>query len=161
MGNVGIGAPWNGSAITVIDLNTAWLSACLDLDQRCLRGLWSEVQWRRELEESQRFCLGLTEGERLLGLACGWVVVDELHITAVAVDPDRRRGGLGRTLLDALLQRARKEGARHATLEVASDNTAAIGLYASFGFQIAGRRSNYYRDGRDALIQWCRLTPLK
>ncbi|HCX53693.1 MAG: ribosomal-protein-alanine N-acetyltransferase [Planctomycetaceae bacterium TMED241] len=159
MGNVGIRAPRNGSAITVIELDTSWLSACLDLDQRCLRGLWNEEQWRRELEEPQRLCLGLIEGERLLGLACGWLVVDELHITAVAVDPDRRRCGLGRSLLDALLQRARMEGARHATLEVASDNTAAVGLYDSHGFQIAGRRPNYYRDGRDALIQWCRLTP--
>ena len=66
MGNVGIRAPRNGSAITVIELDTSWLSACLDLDQRCLRGLWNEEQWRRELEEPQRLCLGLIEGERLL-----------------------------------------------------------------------------------------------
>lgn len=131
---------------------------CVDLDQRCLGGLWNEQQWRRELEEPLRLCLGLIAEERLLGLACGWLVADELHITAVAVDPDRRRCGLGRSLLDALLQRARMQGARHATLEVASDNTAAVGLYASRGFQIAGCRRNYYRDGRDALIQWCRLT---
>ena len=134
------------------------MSACVDLDQRCLGGLWNEQQWRRELEEPQRLCLGLIEGELLLALACGWLVADELHITAVAVDSGRRRRGLGRSLLDALLQRARMEGARHATLEVASDNTAAAGLYDSHGFQIAGCRRNYYRDGRDALIRWCRLT---
>ena len=74
------------------------------------------------------------------------------------LDPDRRRCGLGRSLLNALLQRARMQGARQATLEVASDNEAAVGLYDSHGFQIAGCRRNYYRDGRDALIQWCRLT---
>ena len=134
------------------------MSACVDLDQRCLGGLWNEQQWRRELEEPKRLCLGLIEGELLLALACGWLVADELHITAVAVDPGRRRRGLGRSLLDALLQRALMEGARHATLEVASDNTAAAGLYDSHGFQTAGRRSNYYRDGCDALIRWCRLT---
>ena len=134
------------------------MPACVDLDQRCLGGLWNEEQWHRELAEPKRLCLGLIERGRLLGLACGWLVADELHITAVAVDPGRRRRGLGRSLLDALLQRARMEGARHATLEVASDNTAAAGLYDSHGFQTAGCRRNYYRDGRDALIRWCRLT---
>ena len=105
------------------------MPACVDLDQRCLGGLWNEEQWHRELAEPKRLCLGLIERGRLLGLACGWLVADELHITAVAVDPERRRCGLGRSLLDALLQRARMAGARHATLEVSSDNTAAVGLY--------------------------------
>ena len=79
------------------------------------------------------------------------------HITAVAVDPDRRRSGLGGVLLKALLQRARQQGAVHATLEVASDNVAALALYARNGFSTAGTRSGYYSDGRDALIQWCRI----
>ena len=65
--------------------------------------------------------------------------------------------GHGLTLLRSLLQRARQDGAVHATLEVASDNKAAINLYARCGFRSAGRREGYYRDGRDALIQWRRL----
>ena len=47
--------------------------------------------------------------------------------------------------------------ARHATLEVAADNAAALALYAAEGFTTAGRRSRYYSDGRDALIQWLEL----
>ena len=42
-------------------------------------------------------------------------------------------------------------------LEVASDNVAALALYAKAGFRTAGTRSGYYSDGRDALIQWCRI----
>ena len=87
------------------------------------------------------------------------MVADELHITAVAVDPDRRRSGHGGVLLKALLQRARQHGAVHATLEVASDNVAALALYARNGFRTAGTRYGYYSDGRDALIQWCRIPP--
>ena len=99
----------------------------------------------------------LCRPDALLGVACGWLVADELHITAVAVDPDRRRSGHGGLLLQALLQRARQHGAVHATLEVASDNVAALALYAKAGFRTAGTRSGYYSDGRDALIQWCRI----
>jgi ribosomal-protein-alanine N-acetyltransferase len=83
--------------------------------------------------------------------------VDELHITAVAVDPDRRRQGLGLLLLQGLLQMAMKAGALHATLEVAASNHGAVALYGRCGFRTAGVRRGYYRNGDDALIQWLRL----
>ena len=144
----------------MIDLDPRWLAACLVLDERALKGFWSAQQWRSELEDPRRICLGLARDEEgLSGVACGWLVVDELHITVVAVDPDERQRGHGHCLLLALLQRARQDGAAHATLEVSDDNIAALALYNRAGFRTAGRREGYYRDGSDALIQWCRLTP--
>ena len=142
----------------VIRLDLGWLEACLALDDEALGGFWSERQWAKELTDPRRLCLGLPDEHRLLAVACGWLVVDELHITVIATDPQRRRQGLGSTLLQKLLQRARQLGAAHATLEVASDNDSAIALYARYGFQTAGRREKYYRDGGDALIQWLRLS---
>ena len=56
-----------------------------------------------------------------------------------------------------LLAEAVGRGARHATLEVAADNGAAQALYGSLGFQTAGVRRRYYRNGQDALIQWRRI----
>lgn len=144
--------------MAVTELDSSWLAACLVLDERALNGFWSAQQWRRELDDPRRLCLGLVQNQRLLGVVCGWLVVDELHITVVAVDPDERRRGHGRSLLLTLLQRARREGAAHATLEVSDHNIAAIALYKRLGFQTAGRREGYYRDGSDALIQWCRLS---
>jgi ribosomal-protein-alanine N-acetyltransferase len=131
--------------------------ACHQLDEAALGGLWSLAQWQRELSEPGRICLGLIENHGLIALACGWLVVDELHITAVAVTPEQRRRGHGRQLLVALMEQGRAAGARHATLEVASHNRAAVSLYQDCGFQTAGCRRNYYSDGGDALIQWCRL----
>ena len=145
--------------MVVFDLDSSWLEDCLRLDRSALNGLWTAEQWRRELEEPRRLCLGLAANGSLLGLACGWLVADELHITAIAIDPAARRRGHGGRLLAALLQRALQEGAAHATLEVASDNAAAVALYARSGFRTAGTRSRYYSNGRDALIQWCRLHP--
>ena len=156
-GNLGIDPAVGGSTPQILRLDPSWQHACLVLDQTALDGLWTADQWRRELDDPRRLCIGLVDSKTLLGVACGWLVADELHITVVAVDPARRRSGHGGLLLRALLQRARRVGAVHATLEVASDNVAALALYAKAGFRTAGTRSGYYSDGRDALIQWCRI----
>ncbi|PSB37186.1 GNAT family N-acetyltransferase [Aphanothece minutissima] len=133
-------------------------AACLALDRAALGGLWSLEQWRRELEEEGRPGLGLRRGADLLAMASGWLVVDELHITLVAVAPDQRRRGLGRRVLQALMAAGRERGARHATLEVAAGNGPGIALYEALGFRTAGIRHGYYRNGEDALIQWVNLT---
>lgn len=139
-------------------LEPSHLQACLALDQRSLGGLWNAVQWQTELADPGRPGLGLWQAADLHAMACGWLIVDELHITLVAVDPRWRRRGLGRLLLAALLKRSAQLGAERATLEVATGNSAALGLYRSLGFRDAGIRRAYYRDGQDALIQWLRLT---
>ena len=133
------------------------LEAVLALDRLALDGFWSSEQWRAELADPRRPCLGTWQDDGLLAVACGWLVVDELHITVVAVDPARRRQGLGQRLLEALLGQARAAGARHATLEVAAGNSAALALYGRLGFATAGIRRAYYRNGDDALIQWLRI----
>ena len=130
---------------------------CLNLDQLALNGLWTEQQWRRELNDPKRLCLGISESCQLLAMACGWPVADELQLTVVAVHPQHRQQGLGQQLLRALLKQARGGGACLATLEVASSNDAARSLYKSCGFETTGCRRRYYRDGRDALIQSKRL----
>jgi ribosomal-protein-alanine N-acetyltransferase len=138
-------------------LGDADLDACLALDRRGLAGLWTPGQWRSELESPDRPVLGLYGEDELLALACGWLVLDELHITAVVVDPGQRRRGLGHRVLAALLAHAGNRGAERATLEVAVGNAAARALYAALGFRDAGLRRGYYRSGEDALIQWARI----
>jgi len=135
--------------------------ACLDLDQAALGGIWSLAQWQRELKEEARPGLGLRQGQTLLAIACGWLVLDELHITLVAVALEQRRLGLGGRVLEALLEIARASGALRATLEVAPGNGAAVALYRRFGFRDGGLRRGYYRNGDDALIQWLQLTASK
>lgn len=91
----------------------------------------------------------------VVGLGCLWSILDEAHITLLAVHPKYQRGGLGTLLLTALLRRAVLRGLERATLEVRASNEAARSLYAKFGFQEAGRRRHYYKDtGEDALILW-------
>jgi ribosomal-protein-alanine N-acetyltransferase len=135
--------------------------ACLALDREALGGLWSLAQWQRELEEEGRPCIGAHLGRELLAMACGWLVLDELHITLVAVAPAQRRRGLGRRVLLELLTVSARRGAARATLEVAAGNLPAVALYAALGFRTAGIRHGYYRNGEDALIQWVNLSEVK
>jgi ribosomal-protein-alanine N-acetyltransferase len=143
-----------------LPLEPIHLQACQDLDKRCLGGLWNQEQWHSELAEQRRPGMGLWRQSALVAMASGWLVVDELHITVVAVDPLQRRQGLGRLVLEALLSLAQHQGAERATLEVATTNTAAVALYRALGFRDAGIRRGYYRNGDDALIQWLRLATI-
>lgn len=91
----------------------------------------------------------------LLGLGCFWSILEEAHITILAVHPNYQRQGLGQLLLYALLRDARMRNLEWATLEVKPSNQAALSLYHKFGFTEAGRRRKYYQDtGEDALILW-------
>jgi [ribosomal protein S18]-alanine N-acetyltransferase len=91
----------------------------------------------------------------LIGLGCYWSILEEAHITILAVHPDYQHQGLGQLLLYALLRDATRRQLEWATLEVKPSNQAALSLYQKFGFTLAGRRRRYYKDtGEDALILW-------
>jgi ribosomal-protein-alanine N-acetyltransferase len=90
---------------------------------------------------------------RLLGYMVMWFVMDESEIANLAVSDDARRAGVGARLLDHALEAAHQRGCRVVFLEVRESNAAARGLYASRGFEVAGRRSKYYRKPiEDALV---------
>jgi ribosomal-protein-alanine N-acetyltransferase len=91
----------------------------------------------------------------LIGLGCFWSILEEAHITILAVHPDYQRQGLGQLLLCSVLRDAIRLKLEWATLEVKPSNQAALSLYQKFGFTEAGRRRRYYKDtGEDALILW-------
>lgn len=104
--------------------------------------------------ECARYVVALAGG-RVVGYAGMWVLVDEAHLTNIAVHPEWRGLGLGRALMEEMLARARSFGVRAMTLEVRPSNLPAVRLYASLGFVERGRRKGYYADtGEDALIMW-------
>jgi len=91
----------------------------------------------------------------IVGFAGLWLMVDESHITTIAVHPDYRGQGVGETLLSALVGISYDIGARMVTLEVRVSNTVAQNLYRKYGFKEAGVRRRYYSDNHeDAYIMW-------
>ena len=130
------------------------LNDCIDLDQKSLDGLWTKSQWEKELTDPKRICLGIIELEtkKLLGLCSAWFVIDELQITFIAVHPIYQRKGLGKFLLSDLIKRSKSLQTNHIHLEVNVNNEPAKAFYKSMGFKIVSNRSNFYKDGSDALI---------
>jgi ribosomal-protein-alanine N-acetyltransferase len=91
----------------------------------------------------------------VIGFAGLWLMVDEAHITTIAVHPDYRGRGLGELELASLIDIAYQIGAKWVTLEVRVSNHVAQNLYRKYGFREAGMRRRYYSDNQeDALIMW-------
>ena len=139
---------------TTIQLGIIHLNACLELDHQSLKGLWTKSQWEIELTDPKRMCLGLIDPEtkKLLALCSAWLILDELHITSIAVHPIHQRKGLGRFLLSDLIKRSSSMRTNQIHLEVKETNKSARAFYKSMGFKTIGNRSNFYKDGSDALL---------
>ncbi len=140
--------------LTIIKLGKQHLNACIDLDQKSLNGLWSRSQWEKELSNPIRICLGVIELEKnkLLGLCSAWLIADELYITSIAVHPTHQRQGLGKLLMTDLIKRSTSFRTNHIYLEVKDTNEPAKAFYKFMGFKMEGNRSNFYKDGSNALI---------
>jgi [ribosomal protein S18]-alanine N-acetyltransferase len=124
---------------------------------------WPENAYWYELTEnkaSHLLVIEPTDGLGVVGFIGYWLIIDEAHISTFAVHPQMRHHGLGRILLQAMLEEAAGLGAVLSTLEVRAGNAAAQALYRDFGFQRVGTRKGYYRDnGEDALLLTTRQLP--
>ncbi|AQQ52155.1 ribosomal protein S18-alanine N-acetyltransferase [Planococcus lenghuensis] len=93
--------------------------------------------------------------KRVVGYCGMWLILDEAHITNVAILPQERGKKLGEGLMRAAIQAAKEQGARHMTLEVRVSNETAQNLYRKLGFIEGGVRKRYYTDNyEDALVMW-------
>lgn len=128
-----------------------------ELERICFRTPWSRKAIADELTNGSAHYL-VCERERLVIAYAGmWVILDEAHITNVAVAPEFRRDGLGRRMMLCMMRQALLYGAAQMTLEVREHNLAAQSLYDSLDFEKAGERKGYYYDtGESAYIMWNR-----
>ena len=117
---------------------------------------WSRLTFQRELTNSRHnMCLVAELGERIIGFTCMYYVLDEGHITNIAVDGPYQNRGVATRLMLSAFERAIKKGIRRITLEVRKSNTKAQHLYMKFGFRMSGIRKGYYTDNyEDAFIFW-------
>lgn len=116
---------------------------------------WSEASMKSELDNDQATYFVAERAGCVVGFCGYWCVIDEAHITNVAVHDQERRLGIGTMLVRHALDRAYEAGMRCATLEVRASNGAAISLYLSLGFVKAATRKNYYHQcSEDAVVMW-------
>ncbi|RJQ09255.1 MAG: ribosomal-protein-alanine N-acetyltransferase [Bacillota bacterium] len=122
---------------------------------------WSRAAYHRELVTNgyATYVVGRLDG-RVVSYGGMWVILDEAHITNIAVHPDWRHAGLGRLTMAVLEAKAVELGAVRITLEVRVSNITARRLYDGLGYRGTGVRRNYYSDTReDAIVMWKDLVP--
>ena len=116
---------------------------------------WSKKAYEEELVNQIAHYLVLTLNDLIAAYTGMWIVLDEAHITNIAVAAEHRKHGYGEMLLSKLISYAKSLGAESMTLEVRKTNFAAQNLYRKLGFTEYGVRSSYYSDNNeDALIMW-------
>lgn len=127
-----------------------------ELDKICFTDPWSRDAFEAEITGNNlaEYIVAEKNGEIAAYMGM-WFIVDEGHITNVAVAPKFRGLGLGREIVQAMIEYGKEEGLVRFTLEVRASNEVAQNLYKSFGFKAEGIRPKYYGDnGEDAIIMW-------
>ena len=127
-----------------------------EIERLCFAEPWSKDALVYEFEENPRAFYVVAELDGQVGGYAGlWWILDEGHITNVAVRPGFRNRKIGEGIISVLIDYTSAEGIRHHTLEVRRSNTPAINLYQKFGFEIEGVRKGYYQNnGEHALLMW-------
>ena len=115
---------------------------------------WTENMFIPELNCADATYLVGTRGNEVVCYGGFHSVLDEAHITNIAVRNTDRGRGIGKFLMSALIAKAREKGAKHITLEVKSTNIPAIRMYEGFGLRVEGVRKRYYNNMFDALVMW-------
>lgn len=114
---------------------------------------WTESTFRGLLRRRDTDCIVATHADRPVGYAVAWSILDQCELGNVAVGRDWRGMGIGRTLVLAVLDRAKERQVEEVFLEVRPSNLVAQRLYAALGFRLVGRRRNYYQQPtEDALV---------
>jgi ribosomal-protein-alanine N-acetyltransferase len=119
---------------------------------------WTSNVFTSELEmarRGERTYLVAKRSGRLVGYAGMMYVLDDAHVTNIAVHPSEQRRGVATRMLAELAWTARDRGCVAMTLEVRVSNTGAQQLYRAFGFVPAGVRQKYYENTEDAIVMWC------
>ncbi|MEQ6378709.1 ribosomal protein S18-alanine N-acetyltransferase [Bacillaceae bacterium S4-13-56] len=120
---------------------------------------WSKEAFINEIEQNKFATYIVLELEGVIVGYCGvWLVIDEAHITNIAILPEFRGKKLGEFLFKHVIDFAKKKGATLLSLEVRVSNIVAQKLYRKFGLIPGGIRKNYYVDNQeDAVVMWVNL----
>ena len=137
----------------IVLMDSSHVSQIAELEAKCFSTPWSENSIAGELKNHLALWLVAVEGDSLLGYVGSQTVLGEADMMNLAVAPHSRRRGIGRCLVEALIQILVDKGTYSLSLEVRASNQPAISLYTSMGFLQVGRRPNYYTAPKeDALI---------
>lgn len=153
--------PEIAGAVYVCLMEAKHIASVCEIEQLCFASPWKAHMFQEEMENNPRcrYLVLLDRQEPSCVVAYGgyWKILDEGHITNVAVRPQWQGRGAGTYLMEQIMAFARAEGVTAMTLEVRRSNEIAQALYQKLGFVVEGVRPKYYGDNdEDALLMWYR-----
>lgn len=132
------------------------ISDVLRVEAQCFSTTWPRNAFQNELTENKlaHYFVGRADDE-LIAYGGLWVILEDAHITTVAVDPAYQGRRHGERMVVQLLDEAIERGASWVTLEVRESNQTAQKLYRKYGFTVVNTRRGYYSDNdENALVMW-------
>lgn len=144
------------SSLTIEPMTDADVKEVLRIEQQSFSTTWPSNAFYQELHENKlaHYYVGRI-GSRVAAYGGIWVILEDSHITTIAVAPEFRGKKYGEMLLLHLLDEAMTRGASWMTLEVRESNAVAQTLYRKYGFTTVSTRKGYYSDNNEnALVMW-------
>ena len=145
------------SDVEIYPLEESYIDDIVNISIMSFPIAWTREAFQNELSNKFARYVVAIKDDVIIGYGGMWVILDEAHVTNIAVHPEYRGIGVGALIVEALLDVCKFEKAASITLEVRSSNETAQSLYRKYGFEEEGIRKNYYEDNReDAIIMWNR-----
>jgi ribosomal-protein-alanine N-acetyltransferase len=144
------------SRFSIRSMTAADISAVSGIERVSFTTIWPSDAFYNELSTNKlaHYFVGRFD-DRVVAYGGIWVIMEDSHVTTLAVDPEYRGRGFGEVLLLRLIDEAMERGAAWMTLEVRESNAIAQRLYRKYGFTTVTMRTGYYSDDNEsALIMW-------
>lgn len=134
-------------------MSAADIPFAAEIERLCFVHPWSEQSINGEMSKENSVFLMAFEDETPIGYVGLSTILDEGYMGNLGVVEEYRRKGIGRALMNELINECKAMDSAFVTLEVRASNTPAVKLYESLGFTEAGRRKNYYKEPlEDAIL---------
>jgi [ribosomal protein S18]-alanine N-acetyltransferase len=149
-------APGAPRRLEVSPMELADVADVLKIEALSFQSAWPLNAFQNELRDNKlaHYFVGRVDG-KIVAYGGIWVILEDSHVTTIAVHPDNRGQRLGEEMLVFLLDEAIKREASWITLEVRETNDVAQKLYRKYGFTIVSTRRGYYSDNNEsALVMW-------
>ncbi len=131
------------------------IDGVFEVEKSCFEDYWSKEAFKKEMTNNVARYLVAKIDHKVVGYVGIWFVLDEGHITNVAVHKDYRGKKIGDKLVKSLVELSKENNIASMTLEVRVSNLPAQNLYKKYGFKLAGIRKEYYSNNKeDAMIMW-------
>ena len=146
----------NSSPFIIEPMTDADVKEVLRIEQQSFSTQWPSNAFYQEMHDNKlaHYFVGRVDG-RVVAYGGIWVILEDSHVTTIAVHPAHRGHKYGEIMLLHLLDEAIERGASWMTLEVRESNGVAQNLYRKYGFTTVSTRKGYYSDNNEnALVMW-------